>query len=969
MISVCRINKFRSGFALLVAGSSFPLVAVGQPDAAARRGAEEIVELERYVVTGSAIPMDRQRAIMPHAVFSDVDMDLDGSAMLVESLRALPGFYGEVGTEQRSNAGSGGGTANFRGLGGTLMLLDDRRTMGNLELQLIPRIAVSRVEVLKDGASARYGADALAGVFNPLLVRSFEGAKIDTYYGNTTDKDAGVLRTGLIVGHQWARTGTSFVLAAEYYKRNALMAADREVSATGDGRSRGGQQLTTSTSVFSGRVTARRSPGGPVEDLVLAPGVSFPTSASDYVSFEADPNYSNQLLNLRQYTPSIPAQTNRSLYARVDQQIFGERLEAYARILYSENVFDNFVTPGGTSFARATALTSPHVPAGLTITGTNTNTAPSGLSIGTTPFRAVSLGNRTRHFEREAADVLAGLKGSVGETWQWDAAFIYTSWARHDTQGEAPVLAALNTAIANGSYNPFALDTASGVSNGIVFDNPGVLRSVSREAKVDYGVWLRGLDVRAHGDLLRLPGGPLQLGFGSDFYREKQKTAPDEVMYTYNSTSGQYVTSGALLGILPTTPSRTAAESVGFFAELLVPLVGPTMDVPAVHALDLSLSGRYDRREVEGTGPFGVLKQRTFVSRNPRVGLRYEPHRDVALRGNWGTGFRTPFLHYLFSGPAIANTPLIDPLGFPAVSSVPVTFQGNANLEPEKSTTWSTGVVYAPKAIRGLHVSVDYYYGRIDGLVGDAANFILNANAAGQGSAFVRGNAATVNPNAPYADRITRNSAGQITAVNSFYRNNARRQTTGVDTTITYAFETASAGKWTSRLDWNTTLTWDLTLTEGQPSRNHLGRFGDIYVDATTPGSIPRNRGYFTEVWERGPWTVSATANYISHLEDDITRTYGYQLDANGQPVLNASGRPVVTRKFRYVEEWLTFDAQVAYAWRATKFFDVVTTRIGVMNLTDEPAPFATGSNNDSYDQVAHSNRGRFIYAQLTVKF
>jgi iron complex outermembrane recepter protein len=259
-------------------------------------------------------------------------------------------------------------------------------------------------------------------------------------------------------------------------------------------------------------------------------------------------------------------------------------------------------------------------------------------------------------------------------------------------------------------------------------------------------------------------------------------------------------------------------------------------------------------------------------------------------------------------------------------------------------------------------VGVDYYYGQIEGLVAEGSQFMVNVNAMNQGAGYVPGNPATLNPAAPFAQNITRNAGGSITAVNSTYLNVAERETTGVDFSISYVWPWQGAGRWASYADWNTTLTWDLTLIKGQPSRNQLGKFGDPGTDASTPGSIPRNRGYFTQTWDRGNWSAAATINYISHMEDEIARTYSVATDA--------SGNLIFPRKFRYVEEWVTFDAQVQYRLpNVWSFIRKSSLRLGCTNLTDEPAPLAVGAFNDSYDQVMHSNRGRFIYTNLVLEF
>src|SRR5204862_2211965 len=154
--------------------------------------------LEKFVVTGSAVPTAEGETFSPVTVFSPTEMIRLGAATPIEVVRHLPGFTGAVATEQRTNGGTGAAGVNLRGLAGTLTLFDSKRTAGFDNFNVVPIIAVQRIEVVKDGAGSIYGSDALSGVFNIIMVSHYEGTKLDAYYGNTWDKDAGVQRYGLL---------------------------------------------------------------------------------------------------------------------------------------------------------------------------------------------------------------------------------------------------------------------------------------------------------------------------------------------------------------------------------------------------------------------------------------------------------------------------------------------------------------------------------------------------------------------------------------------------------------------------------------------------------------------------------------------------------------------------------------------------------------------------------------------------
>lgn len=918
--------------------------------AALAQSTDETVKLEKFVVTGSTIPTAEGESFSPVTIFSPNQMARSGAAMPIEVVRALPGYSGAVATEQRTNGGTGAAGVNLRGLAGTLTLLDGKRTASFDNFNLLPLIAIERIEVVKDGAGSVYGSDALSGVFNTELVKHFEGEKVDFYYGNTTDKDAGVIRGGFIVGAKQGKFDA--VVAAEYYSRNALHSNDRFPSSNADTRPLGGKNGGSPT--FSGRTTARvGSSTGTVQALTLKPGVSIPLTAADYEVFDTSATTSNQFLNFRQYTPSIPAQERWNAYARINWAIT-EKLNAHARLLYANDSFSSGLAPSpmpGNNAAAANALRnatrlSPHIPVGLFLNGTTADADPVGTQVGTTPFRTIAMGPRTQTFDRNAWDLTVGLHGRFGDSWSWNLDYVYGWFYRVQTQAGAPGRTKLVAHILDGSYNPFALDTVAGTGpTGVRFDNPAALADSAASGKTWIKAPKRGVTYNMSGDVMSIPAGEIKVGFGADYYRDDSSTIPEAIFFT-----------GDLLGLNGSNPTVSRGYGTGAFAELVVPLVSSEMKIPFVKKASLNLQGRYDYQTAEGYagGNTGAPIGHSFTAHNPKVGLQWTVTDDLLLRGTWGTGFRLPTLAQLFAAPGTSNPQLRDPLGFPIPNQTAITTSGNPNLSPEKSKTYSFGLVYSPKAVSGLSFVVDYYYGSINGLVGEGSQYILNINAADQGAGFVAGNAATINPNAMFANLITRSPTGSVTTVASSQFNISARETTGVDWAVTYVWPWRDFGKFTSRVEWNTALTWDLIPVVGAPAQSFLGVYLDVSNNAISPGSIPRHKGFFTQSWEKGNWAAQITANYISKLQDDPNFS-------------------TVTGTIRYVDSWLTWDGQVSYefkggdGWR--RWLDDTTVRLGASNILDEDAPFAAGAFNDSYDVTTHNNKGRFVYAQITKKF
>jgi iron complex outermembrane receptor protein len=942
----------------LIAGAGFFTAAVAQSAAAGpaktdpAKKSDEVV-LEKMVVTGSIIPTAANETFSPVAVFSYTEMARMGAPTPIEAIRMLPDFTGNVATEQRTNGGTGAAGVNLRGLGGTLTLFDGMRTAAFDNFNSIPSIAIERVEVVKDGAGSIYGSDALSGIFNTIMVSRFEGLRTDVYYGNTTKNDAGVQRYGALFGHTMGKTNV--VLAAEYYHRNALHSSDREPSNVADQRFRGG--INGGSPTFSGRATARvGSATAPVQDLVLAPGKTIGLTSADFIPMNMVTATSNQMLNFRQYTPSISADERHTLYGRINQKLLGDQLEAHARLIYTHDRFYNGLAPSpmpitgsaATAMRNATRL-SPHIPTGFFLgSATDNATSPGGVIVGTAPFRTIAMGPRQQVFTRHSYDFVTGLHGKFGQDWSWNLDYTYGQLYRDQLQQGAPGRAKLVPLIESGAYNPWALDTVKGTGpTGKAFDNPKALADSAAKGNTHLVGENRGGDFNMTGTLFALPGGDVKVGLGGDYYRVDSSSVPEPIFF-----------SGDLLGLNASNPSISRSYGWGTFAAFQIPVVGPSMKVPLVQSLKLQLEGRYDKQTAEGyqNGASGADIGQTWKSKNPKVGLHWQTSDDLMIRYTWGTGFRLPGLGALFAAPGFSYPILTDPLGFPISNQTQIQTRGNPDLSPEKSTTYSAGVVFSPKEISGLSLALDYYCGEIKGLVGEGSQYILNVNAAGQGSGFRRGDVSTINRSAPFADRIIRDPVtGSVTTINSTNFNISSRKTKGVDWSATYVWPWKAYGRFTTRVDWNTALSWDLTPVQGATPQSFLATYIDVSQNAISPGSIPRHRGYLVQSWEKGGWRVQARGSYISKLQDNPAYTQGNII--------------------RWIEAFATMDIDVSYEFKGTegpawmKWLKGTTLRVGANNATDVLAPFAAGAFNDGYDVTTHSNRGRFVYTQLTKKF
>src|ERR1700682_552699 len=232
------LGSFRSALAV---GVGLPLLVAANAYAQAPKPAATEATTERVIVTGSYIPTAETESALPVTVYTAEVLQKQGANTPIEGLRQLPAFVGNAANENASNGGDGSALINLRGLGteNTLVLVNGRRTFNFNDINAIPIGALARVEVLKDGASAVYGSDGVAGVVNFILLngpgeKPYEGAEIFALYGNTTDTDAHVRQVYVRGGVTGLDGKVSIAASGEYYSRAKLFSRDRALAVTGD---------------------------------------------------------------------------------------------------------------------------------------------------------------------------------------------------------------------------------------------------------------------------------------------------------------------------------------------------------------------------------------------------------------------------------------------------------------------------------------------------------------------------------------------------------------------------------------------------------------------------------------------------------------------------------------------------------------------------------------------------------------
>src|SRR3954470_4183554 len=236
------------GIPLVISGGAYAQGPTPSPGPSAPNAPiQSEATTERVVVTGSYIPTAETESALPVTVYTAEVLKKQGANTPVEGLRQLPSFVGNAATENDSNGGTGAASINLRGIGSnnTLILINGRRAFlgagfnGAPDINAIPIGGLSRTEILKDGASAIYGSDAVAGVVNFILLngpgeKPYEGAELFALYGNTTENDAHVRQVYLRGGVTGLDGKVAIAASGEYYSRANLFSRDREIATTGD---------------------------------------------------------------------------------------------------------------------------------------------------------------------------------------------------------------------------------------------------------------------------------------------------------------------------------------------------------------------------------------------------------------------------------------------------------------------------------------------------------------------------------------------------------------------------------------------------------------------------------------------------------------------------------------------------------------------------------------------------------------
>ena len=990
----------RAALALVAGVSLIPLAVAQTPTSTpAPSASDEAVKLEKMIVTGSNIPTAADAVAVPVTILSRIDLEQTGlDTNLLEVLqKRMPIFAGNgnlgvTNSNVGANSTYGGSQVSIRNLA-TLVLLDGLRLPDSganarggrafVDVNQIPMAAIQSIEVVTDGASAIYGSDAVGGVVNIKLRHDFEGAEIGGRYGfSSAAGDYEEKSAYVVVGAKEANGGV--VVSASWSKITPLYQADRDFSSPIVGR----------TATISGAVSASSAtfPSHFLRPDLGSPSQAVPTgtaaTAANLAALQAMGVYGaasfQSIADTFDLSPLVTLtleSEKKAATLAAAYDIVPGKLKFSLEGLYSDSV--SFSQLAAQPVTSTVPVNSPYNPTTSSI------------------FAAFRYVPAPRQFENSGVlqRMVARLDGDIADRFQWEIAYNHNS--NKLTNYVHNVLYAPNLALAiAGGYdaagNPqvggkyarvfrdfgappglttlaqyqAAVTTANSILQPAldVFARPGAVAADSitnifgaSSAIFDSG--LQQFNANIAGPLFDLPGGSLDAALGVDYRIEELVGNPDANSYSSGPTAGRW--SGATFF----NPFNKDRDITGAYAEVRVPITGKSMNIPGLKVLELSAAYRFE--DYSDAGESNV----------PKYGVRWQPFDEqLMLRATYSEAFSAPSLFSLF-GPTTQ--------GFTATTVIPSVFGvngqaqsrggSNPNLKPSTAETLSYGMVFSPKFVKGLTVTVDYVDVEQVDLIGSAgsAEILRSVNAMGTASPYISqvaiGNWPTnPDPNLPAATFIT--APGQLAAylaagnsANQFFLtdssiNIAGQKVEALDVSVTYDIPWDDYG----RFRFNTTGTFFLDyLFQALPSQPYYEYANHVTNGGTgSQGTTPGTRFYTTLAYAQGPWDLLVGNTYIGEMTDIGPGGITFATSTTLQR------RPVEAYSVWDIAASYTFGKKAVTGEGARGYLRGLRLTVGVNNVGDKmPILTPQAYNESNADVSTYSPIGRFYYLSAKYAF
>ncbi|MDZ7282826.1 TonB-dependent receptor [Sphingomonas sanguinis] len=892
------------------------------------------------VVTGTLFRRTNTETPSPVTVLTADSLRKAGINNVSDAVRSISAdSSGSIPTAFANGFGAGSSAVSLRGLtvNSTLTLIDGMRTANYplsddgqrsfVDLNTIPDAIVERVDVLKDGASANYGADAIGGVVNIIMKKEITGVAGTLEGGVTQRGDGGEQRATLTLGTgKLSEKGFNVYISGEYQHDDPIWSRNRgfpyntaDLTRIGGDNNQAGSVVPGSTTSALVAPTTQLTPGNILSGSGIATGpfqVLNPNGCTGTTSPVSGALGNGCTQNtVADYGQIAPEQTRFGVTGHATVQV-NERTQAYLMASYYQN---EVLAAGGPANIRSINpintqnIILPAILANGQLNPNNPYAASGQPAAIRYLFGDIPASSDYKNHVLRAA---AGIDGAFGDGWTYSVSgTIAHSWLDM-TQNGYLNLAALTNAINNGTYN-FVDPTQNSAAV-----RAALSPTVHTQATTDLDM-IQGIITK---ELFQLPGGPLQLGVGGSFRYEAQNDPNQNPNLT-------------TLGLNQFSAIGHRTVESGYFE----------INAPILTSLEIDGAGRYDHYQ-EGYNRF-----------SPKIGVKFTPFKQLALRGTFSKGFRAPSFAET-SGTVIGFTSAKAPCsiqlqhgatasgsgctgGSAYNQSYAIGFNtvGNPNIKPELSQSFTAGAVVQPTP--WLSFTADYYNIK-------KTDVISGGPLSNQALAAFYGNGAmpagySVTPDA--IDPAFPNAPLRALFVNSPFANAAALKTSGIDVSAQVQLHRDDL-RFTSRAEATYILHYLFKPSADQPYTDFVGTQSP-YVTSSGAGT-PQWRGNWQNSVDYGPYSLTATTYYVSGYKAVGFDQFG-TMDCNGGSTYGGTDPNFNCHVRRFIDVDLTGSVKVN---------DKFTFYMNVINLTDAKAPlnagnYAATNYNPTYTQIGAVGR------------
>jgi len=912
-------------------------------------------EVERISVIGSNIKRATDITTLPVTSMTAADIENTAAMTGDELLRSIPQMgsvnFGETtGSSNVNDARGDVGSFNLRGLGAgnTLVLLNGRRMVNHPGTQskkgankvpvntvnsnTLPVSGLRSLEVLRDGAAAIYGSDAVAGVVNYAIDDDHVGHKLSLRYGQSQGTPLDETTFSYLGGVELNDGSSHLVGSVTLYKRNGMMATERPYAASHDRREYPGlpEEFVGDTQLDN---RSTDTPWGEFNSDSLGRFHLQPETMSGCVDSPLDVegvcvdqgSTGRDIRFDRGTTRPLSSDVERTnLFAKFTHEI-NDDLEFFSEAIYYKAELSNTSEQnhGGSKHQFTVAADAFY--------------NPFGEEVIVRKYRPVDIGPRSVVVDDTSFRILAGLQGFMGD-WEWESAAFYSEAETNDTSTRVDAnafAAAANSTDESTAYNIFG---GADVNNpNTIGDIPLVPSSISDQflinAHVDSKTSLASIDFKAsNSDIFSVPAGDAGLAVGVEFRRETYSTDRDQYVDGSRPFTDAYgvVNDSSLYGSSATSDASASRNIGSAYAELIVPLI----DSDTQYA-EVQLAARYENFSDAGD----ALK--------PKVAFFYKPTEWVSFRASYAGGFKVPGLQQSADNSSMPRrSTKYDPVLDDSYAIIDNRL-GNSDLESEDSVNTSIGIILEP--MENLTFTIDAWNIEQENLVFltpydtvIAYDYVLQQ----QGSS---------------EPTVIRGADGTVSEVRNKYKNASKQELSGLDFGVVYDFET-SIGDFEFNLNAAYLTKYDVSVDEisaqvlaAQSDLETYPNLENVNVagvgDQILQNGSPEWRGKSSLNWRLNEWGAGVIFNYVSEFIDTSTNA-----TVDGEKV------------FLPIDSMSTVDVYGSYKFSEDSALEGMYIRLGVRNIGDEEPPMADEFWHGYFGDY-HSNRGRYFYMNLSKSF